>query len=199
MQMDIVTDPIELFQAWLEEARVHEPINPDAMAVATVDDAGCPDVRYLLLKRVSNAGVEFFTNSQSTKAKHLHAKPYAAIAVYMRKLARQLRARGPVKELPHARVAAYFATRSRASQLAAWASRQSRALADMTELDDQVKAMTDRFHGNKEIPLPDHWSGYLLEPLHLEFWQEGANRVHERIVYDRDAVDRPWQNERLYP
>lgn len=196
--MENTADPLGQLAMWLAEAMAQAGHNHDAMALATADSQGCPDVRYVLLKRVSAAGLEFFTNRGSSKAGQLEERANAAACLYWPGLARQVRARGLVRELDRARVAEYFATRSRDSQLGAWASQQSTTLADRTTLEECNREVTERFAGI-DVPVPDFWTGYNLAPLAIEFWQEGKARLHERILHERDGLDVPWQVRRLFP
>lgn len=197
--MDTEAAPLQLFQDWLDEARSANPNNPDAIALATASKTGQPDVRYVLLKRISPAGLEFFTNADSTKGQQLVANPHAALATYWRELDRQVRARGPIEQLPQERVAEYFATRSRASQIGAWASQQSHELASMEQMQDRIAALTKQFEG-RDVHLPEHWTGFRMRPLEIEFWQEGEARVHERVLYSRPNADaEAWTAKRLQP
>lgn len=197
--MDIDAAPLQLFQAWLDQARSANRNNPDAIALATASKTGQPDVRYVLLKRISAAGLEFFTNADSVKAQQLEANPHAALATYWRELGRQVRARGPIEQLPPDRVAEYFATRSRASQLGAWASQQSHELVSMEQMQERIAALTKQFEG-REVHLPEHWTGFRMRPLEIEFWQEGEARIHERVLYSRSDPDaEAWTAKRLQP
>ena len=196
--MDASASPIELFQSWLDEARQACPNNPDAIALATADASGAPDVRYVLLKRIAADGLEFFTNRDSSKGRQLEARPHAALAAYWRELGRQVRARGPVSELPRERVAEYFATRGRPSQLGAWASRQSAELVSMEELRERAASYDEKF-ASQDVPPPEHWTGYRLQPLEIELWQEGDARIHERVLYTRPEAGSAWTARRLQP
>lgn len=197
--MDTDAAPLQLFQDWLDQARSANRNNPDAIALATASKTGQPDVRYVLLKRISAAGLEFFTNADSSKSQQLEANPHAALATYWRELGRQVRARGPIEELPQERVAEYFATRSRESQIGAWASQQSHELASMEQMQDRIAALTKQFEG-RDVHLPEHWTGFRMRPLEIEFWQEGEARVHERVLYSRPDPDaEAWTAKRLQP
>ena len=195
--MDITKDPIGQMQNWFSEARLHVGINFDAMALASVDEDGAPDVRYVLLKRIGERGLEFFTNRESAKARQLFGCQKAAAAIYWREIGKQVRMRGKVTELDRKRVAEYFATRSRASQIGAWASRQSHPLAGMAELGDAVREVSVEFAEDDEIKLPEYWTGFLLAPEIIEFWQEGEDRLHERVRYQ--SGEQGWLPERLFP
>ena len=192
------TDPFDLFQAWMSEAAAAEPVDPEAMAVATVDAGGLPNVRMILLKGADEGGLVFFTNSESAKGGELAANPKAALLFYWKSLGRQIRMRGPVKPATAAEADAYFATRHRESRIGACASLQSRALASRAALEAEVARFTEAFAGG-EVPRPDYWRGYRLVPLEIEFWQNGPFRLHDRVVFRRTSPRGPWTKTRLYP
>ena len=169
----------------------------DAMTLATADADGAPDARMVLLKGFGPGGFRFFSNFESAKAAQLAAHPRAALVVYWRELDRQVRARGPVERLGVDDSDAYFATRTRESQLGAWASPQSRPLADRESLDERLAELEARFGEEAEIPRPDFWGGYLLRPEEIEFWQGQQARLHDRFRYTR--VGGGWWIERLAP
>jgi pyridoxamine 5'-phosphate oxidase len=187
-------DPIAQFRDWFERAE-EEAVLPDAVALATVDERGAPDARMVLLKGFGGDGFRFFTNYESAKGRQLEAGP-AAIVAYWRELDRQVRIRGPVERLAGADSDAYFATRTRPSQLGAWASPQSRPIESRAELDRRAVEAEDRFEGG-DVPRPAHWGGYLLRPESMEFWQGQVARMHDRFLYTRDGDD--WRIERLGP
>jgi pyridoxamine 5'-phosphate oxidase len=191
-------EPFALFARWMAEAEVHEPIDPNAMALATVDAQGAPNVRMILLKRADASGFVFYTNSESTKGLELAAAPFAALLFYWKRLHRQIRVRGPVEPVGDADADAYFASRSRESRIGAWASSQSRPLAARARLDEAVADYQARF-GDGDVPRPPHWHGYRVVPLEIEFWQRGPHRLHDRIVFRRSGFKRPWVKARLYP
>jgi pyridoxamine 5'-phosphate oxidase len=192
---DLRDDPIEQFAEWYAGAAAEVPL-ADAVCLATVDADGSPDARMVLLKGVDAAGFRFHTNYSSAKGEQLAADGRAALVVYWRELDRQVRVRGTVERLPAAESDAYFATRPRESQLAAWASPQSRPLRDRAELDGLVAESGRRFEGGP-VPRPEGWGGYLLRPEAIEFWQGQVDRVHDRFRYVRDG--RCWRIERLAP
>lgn len=192
------TDPFALFRVWLEEAEASEPADPEAMAVATVDAEGLPNVRMILLKGADERGFMFYTNCESAKGRELAANSQAALLFYWKSLGRQIRIRGPVEPAIDAEADAYFATRHRESRIGACASKQSRSLASRAALEAEVERLTREF-GEGEVPRPAYWRGYRLVPLEIEFWQSGAFRLHDRIVFRRASLQEPWTKTRLYP
>ena len=192
---DLDPDPIAQFGAWFADAEREAPL-PEAITLATADEAGAPDARMVLLKGYDERGFRFFTNEDSTKGRQLELRPRAALIAYWRELDRQVRIRGGVERLPAEESDAYFAGRPRDSQLGAWASPQSRTIADRDELDRRVAELSDRF-GAGEVPRPEWWGGYLVAPLEIEFWQGQVGRLHDRFLYLRDGAG--WRIERLAP
>jgi pyridoxamine 5'-phosphate oxidase len=188
-------DPIGQFAEWYGRAVAEVPL-AEAVCLATVDADGVPDARMVLLKGFDRDGFRFHTNYNSAKADQLGARPRAAIVCYWRELDRQVRARGAVERLAQVESDRYFATRPRASQLAAWASPQSRPLRDRAELDALVEEAERRF-ARGEVPRPEGWGGYLLRPDEIEFWQGQVRRLHDRFRYARDGEG--WRIERLAP
>jgi pyridoxamine 5'-phosphate oxidase len=188
-------DPISLFAEWLAEAEAAELNDTNAMALATVDGEGLPDVRMVLLKDHDAGGFVFFTNFESAKGRQLLAHPKAALVIHWKSLRRQVRARGPVTEVTAAEADAYFATRARGSQIGAWASRQSRPLESRAALEKAAAEYAAKYPG--AVPRPPNWSGFRLAPVEIEFWQDGAFRLHDRIVFRR-AGD-TWEKTRLNP
>jgi pyridoxamine 5'-phosphate oxidase len=172
-------DPIATFQAWLEEAEAGESGDPTAMAVATVGADGMPSVRMLLLKGVDERGFVFYTNFESRKGGQLLAHPKAAL-----------------ETVSDAEADAYFASRPRQTRIGAWASDQSRPMKGRFDLEKRVAEFGLKY-AIGEIPRPPHWSGFRIVPRMIEFWQEGAFRLHQRLVYHRDGDG--WRTERLYP
>jgi len=191
-------DPLALFRTWLAEAAATEPADPEAMAVATVDASGLPNVRMILLKHADERGLVFYTNIESAKGGELAANPKAALLFYWKSLGRQVRFRGPVEPATAAEADAYFATRHRESRIGACASRQSRPLASRAELEAEVARLTESLAGG-DVPRPDYWRGYRLLPLEIEFWQNGPFRLHDRIVFRRSSAREAWTKTRLYP
>lgn len=191
-------EPLALFQAWMEEAEAAEPANPEAMAVATVDSSGLPNVRMMLLKGADEQGFVFYTNCQSAKGEELAVNPKAALLLYWKSLGRQIRVRGPVEPVSEAEADAYFATRHRESRIGACASHQSRQLASRAALEAEVSRLTETFAGG-EVPRPDYWRGYRLVALEIEFWKAGPFRLHDRIEFRRASPREAWTKTRLYP
>ena len=192
------TDPLALFRAWLVEAEAAEPVDPEAMALATVDAAGLPDVRMILLKGADERGFVFYTNCESAKGQELAANSRAALLFYWKSLGRQIRLRGPVEPATEAEADAYFATRHRESRIGACASLQSRPLVSRASLEAEVARLT-KVVGAGPVPRPSYWRGYRLIPLEIEFWRSGEFRLHDRIVFRRASPQQPWTKTRLYP
>jgi pyridoxamine 5'-phosphate oxidase len=192
---DLAADPMEQFAGWYERAVAEVPL-ADAVCLATADADGAPDARMVLLKGFNAQGFRFHTNYDSAKAGQLAAQPRAALVFYWRELDRQVRVRGTVERLTPEESDRYFATRPRQSQLAAWASPQSRPLRERAELDALVEEAERRFEGD-DVPRPDGWGGYLLRPIGFEFWQGQVARLHDRFRYVRE--DGGWRIERLAP
>jgi pyridoxamine 5'-phosphate oxidase len=191
-------DPLALFAAWMKDAEKAEPNDPNGMALATVDAAGLPDVRMVLLKGVEARGFVFYTNTESAKGLELAANRKAALLFHWKSLRRQVRIRGPVERVTDAEADAYFATRPRGSQIGAWASDQSRAMPDRLALERRVAEYALKF-GVKSVPRPPHWSGYRVAPLVMEFWRDRPFRLHERLTYARADSGAAWTVQRLYP
>ena len=191
-------EPLRLFAAWFADAKRAEPVNPDAMALATVDADGLPNVRMVLLKGFDERGFVFYTNLDSVKGHELAEAPKAALTFYWKSLQRQVRARGSVEPVAAAEADRYFATRSRMAQIGAWASKQSTALESRLALEKTMARYTAKF-GVSPVPRPPHWSGYRVVPQTIEFWQERPFRLHDRIVFTRPSPTAPWSKARLYP
>jgi pyridoxamine 5'-phosphate oxidase len=190
--------PLALFAAWFAEAKRAELVNPDAMALATVDADGLPNARMVLLKGFDERGFVFYTNLDSVKGHELAGAPKAALTFYWKSLQRQVRLRGSVEPVSAEEADAYFATRSRMAQIGAWASKQSAALESRLAFEKAVARYTAQF-GIGAVPRPPHWSGYRVVPQQIEFWQERPFRLHDRIAFRRDAPNTPWSKTRLYP
>jgi pyridoxamine 5'-phosphate oxidase len=191
-------EPLRLFATWFAEAKSAEPVNPDAMALATVDADGLPNARMVLLKGFDQRGFVFYTNLGSVKGHELAAAPKAALTFYWKSLQRQVRVRGSVEPVSAPEADAYFATRSRMAQIGAWASKQSTALESRLAFEKAVARYTAKFPIGA-VPRPQHWSGYRVVPQEIEFWQERPFRLHDRIAFTRAGAAAPWTKTRLYP
>ena len=190
-------DPFAIARRWLAEAAAQEPNDPDAIALATVDAAGMPNVRMVLLKEIEAAGFLFYTNYGSAKAAEIESCGRAAFVIHWKSLRRQIRVRGLASREDGPKADAYFASRSLQSRLGAWASRQSQPLQSRAALMAKVAALTARL--GPQPPRPPFWGGYRIVPLEIEFWADGAFRLHDRFRWRREAPDAPWQVERLNP
>jgi pyridoxamine 5'-phosphate oxidase len=190
--------PDELFAAWLKDAVSREVNDPEAMALATVDASGMPNVRMVLLKAATPDGFVFYTNCESAKGRELLASGKAALCFHWKSLRRQVRVRGPVAPVSAEEADAYYATRARGSRIGAWASQQSRPLESRFALEKAVAAFAARY-AIGEIPRPPYWSGFRLTPLEIEFWHDRPFRLHDRIVFRRAAPGEAWTKTRLYP
>ncbi|MHA7871004.1 MAG: pyridoxamine 5'-phosphate oxidase [Hyphococcus sp.] len=199
-QGDVFTkeDPLALFAEWLALARKKEPNDPNAMALATVDADGLPDLRMVLLKDIDAAGLTFYTNTESAKGRQLAANPKAAVCFHWKSIRRQVRFRGGVKPVSAEEADAYFKTRARGARIGAWASAQSRPLESRFALEKQVAAKAAQF-GVSEIARPPHWSGYRIVPTQIEFWVNRPFRLHDRLVFKRADENTGWTTEKLYP
>lgn len=192
------SEPLALFHEWMAKARESEPEDPNAMALATADADGYPDVRMVLLKGADEKGFVFYTNLESTKGRELAANHRAALCFHWKSLRRQIRVRGLVSPVSEAEADAYFASRARDSQIGAWASRQSRPLAGRFELEREVASYAAKF-GLGKIPRPPHWSGFCITPLRIEFWRDRPFRLHDRLVFERASPTDAWTSSKLFP
>ena len=191
-------DPLALFEEWFALAREAEPNDPHAMALASVDADGLPDVRMVLLNARNARGFTFFTNFESAKGAQLLAQPKAAMVMHWKSLRRQVRMRGPVEVVTEAEADAYFASRPKGSQIASAASQQSRPLDSKLTLLDRVSMLATEVDDGL-VTRPPHWSGFRLMPTSIEFWKDGEFRLHDRVRFTRTAVGQTWTSERLYP
>ena len=198
------SEPFGLFEHWFADATASEPNDPNAMALATADPDGLPNVRMVLLKGLDGAevgslrGFVFYTNYESAKGRELLAAHKAALLFHWKSLRRQVRVRGTVSLVSDAEADAYFATRARGSRLGAWASQQSRPLESRFALEKAVAGITARYPIG-EIPRPPHWSGFRVTPLEIEFWHDRPFRLHQRVVFRRPQPDDIWSRNALYP
>lgn len=192
----MATDPFALFDEWFAEARASEPNLPEAMAVATAGADGQPHVRMVLLKEHGHAGFVFYTNEQSAKGEQLHENPRAELLFHWKSLRRQVRIRGPAERMSDAESDAYFASRTRDSQLGACASDQSRPLDSRATFEQRFRDLKEQFEG-KDVPRPAHWGGYRVVPAQIEFWTDREYRLHERRLFVRGADG--WSEGLLYP
>ncbi len=190
------TDPMALFATWLGDAEKSEPNDPNAMALATVDADGMPDVRMVLLKGFDADGFVFYTNFESAKGTQILGSMKAALCFHWKSLRRQVRVRGPVEIVSDAEADAYYATRPRGSRIGAWASKQSRELESRMALEKAVASYTARY-AIGDIPRPAHWSGFRIKPVAIEFWHDRPFRLHDRLRFEREGDG--WTTSRLYP
>ena len=191
-------DPFEMFTTWMKDAEKTEPNEANAMAVATADAEGHPNIRMVLLKAVDSRGFVFYTNFQSAKGTELIANPHAALNFHWKTVRKQVRVRGPVSVVSDAEADAYFASRAKDSQIGAWASAQSRTMEGRWVFEKEIAKYVLKF-GLTKVPRPPYWSGFRVAPLRIEFWRDRPFRLHDRLVSRRDGVEAPWQTERLYP
>lgn len=191
-------DPFAVFEEWFALAKEAEPNDPHALALATVDDDGMPDVRMVLLNARDARGFTFFTNFESDKGHQLHDHPKAAMVMHWKSLRRQVRVRGPVQVVTPQEADEYFASRPKGSQIASSASRQSRPLDARQTLIDEVAALENRI-GEGDVTRPPHWSGFRIVPTSIEFWKDGQFRLHDRVRFTRETPDAAWVSARLYP
>ena len=189
-------EPFALFQSWLDEAAKSEPNDPNGMALSTVDADGLPNSRMVLLKGHGPDGFVFYTNTESQKGRELAANPKAGLLFYWKSLNRQVRVRGPVERVTPEEADTYFATRPKGAQIGAWASQQSRPLESRFALEKAAAKYAAKF-AIGEIPRPDYWSGFRIAPVEIEFWKDGAFRLHDRVRFTRDGAG--WTKARLYP
>jgi len=194
-----IDEPFVLFDRWLADATASEPNDPTAMALATVDAEGLPNVRMVLLKGVDVRGFVFYTNTESAKGTELIGQGKAAAVFHWKSLRRQVRVRGPVERVTDAEADEYFATRPRGSRIGAWASQQSRPLESRFALEKAVASYTARYAVG-EVPRPAHWTGFRILPVSIEFWHDRPFRLHDRVQFRRQQPEGPWTaKDRLYP
>ena len=191
-------EPFALFEAWLNEAIKSEPNDPNAMALATVDPDGLPDVRMVLMKGFDTEGFVFYSHIASQKGRELAANPKAALLFHWKSLRRQVRIRGNVTPVTDAEADAYFATRPKQAQIGAWASKQSQELESRFAFEQAIAKVAAK-HVISDVPRPAGWSGWRIAPSRIEFWHDRPFRLHDRIEFRRDAAGQPWSKTRMYP
>jgi pyridoxamine 5'-phosphate oxidase len=190
-------DPIGIFLGWLAEARIAEPADADAACLATVDPAGMPNARMVLVRRIDARGFAFFTNYRSRKGQEILAAPKAALCFHWKSLERQVRVQGAVEQVGNDEADAYFGSRPRGSRIAAWASLQSEDLPERSVLETRVREYEAKYADRDDPPRPPHWSGFRVVPSRIEFWQQTEFRLHSREVWERSGAG--WDSRLLYP
>lgn len=198
MSTNVGDDPFRLFQDWLDGATASELNDPNAMALATADADGYPDVRMVLLKGFDERGFVFYTNLGSIKGQELAQNPRAALCFHWKSRRRSVRVRGTVAPVSAEEADIYYDSRPRDSRIGAWASRQSRPLESRFELEKEVARFTAKF-GIGKIPRPEHWSGFRIYPLRIEFWEDRPFRLHDRLVFERSDGQGAWGTSKLFP
>ena len=191
-------DPFVTFADWLKEAEASEPNDPNATALASVDSNGMPNVRMVLLKGFDERGFVFYTNFESQKGEEILQQNKAAMCFHWKSLRRQVRVRGDIEIVSNDEADAYYNSRARGSRIGAWASKQSRPLESRFALEKEVAKYTAKY-AIGEIPRPPHWSGIRILPTYIEFWKDGAFRLHDRIIFQREKTDQSWDKSRYYP
>ncbi len=198
LDFEKMTEPLHMFKEWFDFASKKEINDPNAMAIATADLSGMPNVRMVLLKEFNSRGFVFYTNSESQKGNELAVNQKASAVFHWKSIRRQIRIRGNVEIIDGQIADEYFASRPRISKIGAWASKQSRPLKDRTEFKKAIIKEIARF-GVGSIPRPPYWNGYIIRPLYIEFWTNGEFRLHDRVIFSRGSVDEGWITERFYP
>lgn len=197
-RQDIPQDPMDLFRQWWHEAIEAEIDEANAMTLATIDRAGYPSARIVLLKGLHQDGFEFFTNYLSPKAQDMEVNRHVALLFFWKEMERQIRIEGKVEKVSKERSEQYFQSRPRGSQIGAWASPQSQVIPDRSVIENNLKTTEEKYADLDPLPLPDHWGGYLVRPLYFEFWQGRPDRLHDRFRYTQHPGG-PWAVDRLAP
>jgi len=190
-------NPFDLFKAWMEEAKKSEPNDPNAVNVATVDSAGQPDNRVVLLKGLTDTSFIFYTNLESKKSKALKGNPKASMCFHWKSLLRQIRIQGSVELVDSKTADEYYNSRPYGSRIGAWASSQSEVMKHRDEFENKIKEFKEKYPDENNVPRPAHWSGWALTPYKIEFWKDVKNRLHQRLCYSR--IGQAWSKEILYP
>ncbi|MEK9560882.1 MAG: pyridoxamine 5'-phosphate oxidase, partial [Pelagibacteraceae bacterium] len=190
-------NPFDLFKAWMEEAKKSEPNDPNAVNVATVDSAGQPDNRVVLLKGLTDTSFIFYTNLESKKSKDLKGNPKASMCFHWKSLLRQIRIQGSVELVDSKTADEYYNSRPYGSRIGAWASSQSEVMKHRDEFENKIKEFKEKYPDENNVPRPAHWSGWALTPYKIEFWKDVKNRLHQRLCYSR--IGQAWSKEILYP
>ena len=191
-------NPIELFKTWMEEAKVSEPNDPNALALATANKNAIPSVRIVLLKDFNKEGFVFYTNLESQKGNELKENPNASMCFHWKSLLRQVRINGKLSKVTDKVADEYYDSRAYDSRIGAWASKQSTVLKDRSDLISSIKKYKNKYNEKDNVPRPRHWSGWNLSPLSIEFWLDGDNRIHERLKYTKDENGK-WNQSLLSP
>jgi len=191
-------NPIELFKIWMEEAKVSEPNDPNALALATANKNAIPSVRMVLLKNLNKEDFVFYTNLESQKGNELKDNPNASMCFHWKSLLRQVRINGKLLKVTDKAADEYYNSRAYDSRIGAWASKQSRVLKNRSDLISSIKKYKNKYNEKDNVPRPRHWSGWSLSPLNIEFWLDGDNRIHERLKYTKDEIGK-WNRSLLSP
>ena len=192
-----LNDPIQLFKAWMEEAKKTEPNDPNAFSLATADKNGTPSVRIVLLKDFDKGGFTFYTNLDSPKSIHIEKNPKAEMCFYWKSLQRQVRVFGSIDKVSDEVADKYFSSRGYESKISAWASEQSKVLGNRSDLLERIDGFKKTYSEKKNVPRPENWSGWILQPIMIEFWLKGSHRIHERLRYHKESNN--WIKKLLNP
>jgi len=192
-----LNDPIQLFKAWIEEAKKTEPNDPNAFSLATADKNGTPSVRIVLLKDFDKGGFTFYTNLDSPKSIHIEKNPKAEMCFYWKSLQRQVRVFGSIDKVSDEVADKYFSSRGHESKIGAWASEQSKVLRNRSDLLERIDGFKKTYSEKENVPRPENWSGWILQPIMIEFWLKGSHRIHERLRYHKESNN--WIKKLLNP